>query len=102
MKEIGTKNLILCLLTGGFLLLGNYFIPNKYHFLVVLVSFLCATISLLWWMVLYDQYDPEADVFGIGFSKRRLPVFIEHEGKMNAIAFNAYKWLVICIILIFS
>jgi len=101
MKEIGIKRIIISLLTGALMLIfGIYVIPPEYHFLPSLLPFLCAVVSLICWMVLYDQYDPKADIFGIGL-KNRFPVFIENQSRMNYFTFNTYKWILISIILMF-
>ncbi len=102
MKDIGPKRLLFTLLTGTLMLIfGIYVIPDKYHFLSVLLSFLCAAGCQLWWMVLYDQYDPKADIFGMGFAKNRFPVFVEKQSRMNFLVFSTYKWILICIILLY-
>ena len=100
-KDIGTKRLVFSLITGALLLcFGIFFTPPKYHALPVILSFLCTAVSSLRWLVLYDRYDPNADVFGVGLTKRRFPSFIENEGKMNALAFNTYKWLIVTLVLL--
>ena len=102
LKEIGTRKLIVSSLTAIMMLaIGIFENPSEFSFLIVLASFLCAGVSLLRWMVLYDKLNPEEDVFGIGFAKRRFPTFIQHESKMNILALNTYKWIIISIILVF-
>ena len=101
MRTIGTKKIIISLLTGIAMLIIGFFTPQEDRFFLVLISFLCTVVCLFRWMILYDQYDPEADVFGMRFSSRRFPVFIENEGKMNALVFSIYKWVIISLVLLF-
>ena len=102
MKDIGLERIVLSLFTGVLILLfGIYVVPREHHFLSVLLPFLCAVVNMFRWMIKYDKFDPKADIFGIGFTKRRFPVFIENQSKMNALTFNTYKWFLICIILLF-
>ena len=45
------------------------------------------------WTDKYDRYNREADVFGMGFSKRVFPYFIKGQEKMNRYALNTYLWI---------
>lgn len=102
LKEIGTRKLIVSSLTGVLMLaIGLFETSSEFSFLPAIASFLCAGVNILRWMVLYDKHNPEEDVFGIGVAKRRFPTFIQHESKMNLLALNTYKWLLICVVLIF-
>ena len=47
---------------------------------------------------MYDAKDPAADVFGIGFSKRKIPQYIEGKPKMNSVMVRSYIWLGVVII----
>lgn len=103
MKKFDGKMLIIGIV-HAVVVLGAYFYtltvkndgftPALLHY----YSILCLVIASFRWLFMYDAKDPAADVFGIGFSKRKIPQYIEGEPKMNSVMVRSYIWLGVVII----
>ena len=94
LKEIGPRKLIVSSLTGIMILaIGIFENPSEFSFLIVLASFLCAGVSLLRWMVLYDKLNPEeAAVYSVLSYEHPLSVdeiiySLKGNGDASSIAF---------------
>ena len=89
-------DVIISLFLGALVTYGGYRAGDSFFpFFPFLFCVLMAMLSSFIWGVHYDKYDKDADVFGVGFTKRRPPFFVEGEKKMNIFAFNTYMWIVL-------